>query len=94
MDSSPYGIRCAKLNRRHPHQQTEEESIPLPYRMHLTALIGPIRLFIALWKMLFIRMIGPEMGRKNWIMRTEHAAQYASLLTPYQMHLTAFHQKG
>jgi hypothetical protein len=28
------------------------------------------------------------MEQKNWIMRTEHAAQYAALLTPYRMRLT------
>jgi hypothetical protein len=41
--------------------------------------------------MLFIRMIGLVMERKNWGIRTEHAAQYASLLTPYRMRLTALH---
>jgi hypothetical protein len=39
--------------------------------------------------MLFIRMIGPVMGRGHWVMRAEHAAQYASLL-PYRVRVTAF----
>jgi hypothetical protein len=42
-------------------------------------LIGLIRLFIALSKMLFIRMIGPVTVRTYWVILTEHAAQCASL---------------
>jgi hypothetical protein len=57
-------------------------------------LMDLIRLFIALSKLLFIRMIGAAMGRRNWLMRAEHPAQYAALLAgrpsaPYRMHLTA-----
>jgi hypothetical protein len=51
--------------------------------------IDLIPLFIVLSEMLFIRMIGPVMERWHRVMRTEHAAQYASLLTPYRVRLTA-----
>jgi hypothetical protein len=50
------------------------------------------RTFIVLSNMLFIRMIGPVMERRHWVMRAEHAAQYASLLTPYRVRLTALRQ--
>jgi hypothetical protein len=52
------------------------------------------RTFIVLSNMLFIRMIGPVMERRHWVMRTEHAAQYASLLTPYRVRLMAVSRQG
>ena len=54
-----------------------------------TYLIDLIRRFIALSKMPFVRMIGPVIELRCWVMQTGHAAQYASLLTPYRMRLTA-----
>ncbi len=56
--------------------------------------IGLIPLFIVLSNMLFIRMIGPVTDRRHRVMRTEHAAQYASLLTPYRVRLMAVSRQG
>jgi hypothetical protein len=44
--------------------------------------------------MLFIRMIGPVTDRRHRVMRTEHAAQYASLLTPYRLRPTTLDMKA